>query len=206
MRKCAPELESREPGAMKACKANGLHPRNDESNRKNPHGMALSRPRARHRLSGWPASAERVPLGLSRAMFYDASSLSAPPERICGQSRAANGRESGDAANDRSWNVFAARGACYRREPAAAQDPVAGAIVGGALGGIIGGAVGRGAGGAVAGAVIGAHDRRGDRIGSPAPEWRLLLVARRLLLPLPERRSGCRCSRVIARIEILAAA
>jgi len=39
---------------------------------------------------------------------------------------------------------------------AAAQDPVAGAIVGGALGGIIGGSVGRGAGGAVAGAVIGA--------------------------------------------------
>jgi hypothetical protein len=41
-------------------------------------------------------------------------------------------------------------------QPAAAQDPVAGAIVGGALGGIIGGAVGHGAGGAVAGAVIGA--------------------------------------------------
>lgn len=39
---------------------------------------------------------------------------------------------------------------------AAAQDPVAGAIVGGALGGIIGGAVGRGAGGAFAGAAIGA--------------------------------------------------
>ena len=38
---------------------------------------------------------------------------------------------------------------------AAAQDPLAGAIVGGAIGGIIGGAVGRG-GGAVAGAVIGA--------------------------------------------------
>src|SRR6516162_2430685 len=41
-------------------------------------------------------------------------------------------------------------------QEAAAQDPVAGAIVGGAVGGIIGGAVGRGAGGAVAGAVIGA--------------------------------------------------
>jgi outer membrane lipoprotein SlyB len=40
-------------------------------------------------------------------------------------------------------------------QEAAAQDPLAGAIVGGALGGIIGGAVGRG-GGAVAGAVIGA--------------------------------------------------
>lgn len=39
---------------------------------------------------------------------------------------------------------------------AAAQDPVAGAIVGGALGGIIGGAVGHGAGGAFAGAAIGA--------------------------------------------------
>lgn len=41
-------------------------------------------------------------------------------------------------------------------QQAAAQDPLAGAIVGGALGGIIGGAVGRGAGGAVSGAVIGA--------------------------------------------------
>jgi hypothetical protein len=41
-------------------------------------------------------------------------------------------------------------------QPAAAQDPVGGAIVGGAIGGIIGGAVGRGPGGAVAGAVIGA--------------------------------------------------
>jgi hypothetical protein len=39
--------------------------------------------------------------------------------------------------------------------PAAAQDPLAGAIIGGAVGGIIGGAVGKG-GGAVAGAVIGA--------------------------------------------------
>jgi hypothetical protein len=39
---------------------------------------------------------------------------------------------------------------------AAAQDPLAGAIVGGAVGGIIGGAIGHGAGGAVAGAVIGA--------------------------------------------------
>ena len=33
-------------------------------------------------------------------------------------------------------------------QQAAAQDPVAGAIVGGALGGIIGGAVGHGTGGA----------------------------------------------------------
>ena len=41
-------------------------------------------------------------------------------------------------------------------QEAAAQDPLAGAIIGGALGGIIGGAVGRGTGGAVAGAVIGA--------------------------------------------------
>ncbi len=40
--------------------------------------------------------------------------------------------------------------------PAAAQNPVGGAIVGGAVGGIIGGAVGHGAGGAVAGALIGA--------------------------------------------------
>jgi len=41
-------------------------------------------------------------------------------------------------------------------EPAAAQDPIAGAIVGGAVGGILGAAIGHGAGGAVAGAVIGA--------------------------------------------------
>lgn len=39
--------------------------------------------------------------------------------------------------------------------PAAAQDPIGGAIMGGALGGIVGGAVGGGRG-AVAGAVIGA--------------------------------------------------
>jgi hypothetical protein len=39
--------------------------------------------------------------------------------------------------------------------PAAAQDPLGGAIVGGAVGGIIGGALGRG-GGAIAGAAIGA--------------------------------------------------
>ncbi len=38
---------------------------------------------------------------------------------------------------------------------AAAQDPLAGAIIGGALGGIVGGALGRG-GGAIAGAAIGA--------------------------------------------------
>ena len=41
-------------------------------------------------------------------------------------------------------------------QPAAAQNPVGGAIVGGALGGIIGGAVGRGPGGVIAGAAIGA--------------------------------------------------
>jgi len=41
-------------------------------------------------------------------------------------------------------------------QPAAAQNPLGGAIVGGALGGIIGGAVGRGPGGAIAGAAIGA--------------------------------------------------
>ena|SRR5690348_17607720 len=40
--------------------------------------------------------------------------------------------------------------------PAAAQDPVGGAILGGALGGIIGGAATGRAGGAIAGAAIGA--------------------------------------------------
>jgi outer membrane lipoprotein SlyB len=52
--------------------------------------------------------------------------------------------------------IFLALTAVMPAHEAAAQDPLAGAIVGGALGGIIGGAVGRGAGGAVAGAVIGA--------------------------------------------------
>jgi len=40
-------------------------------------------------------------------------------------------------------------------QQAAAQDPLAGAIIGGTLGGIVGGALGRG-GGAIAGAAIGA--------------------------------------------------
>jgi hypothetical protein len=52
--------------------------------------------------------------------------------------------------------LFLALAALTPAQRAAAQDPIAGAIVGGAVGGIIGGAVGRGAGGAVAGAVIGA--------------------------------------------------
>jgi len=46
--------------------------------------------------------------------------------------------------------VLLSMAAIMPAQQAAAQDPVAGAIVGGALGGIIGGAVGRGAGGAVA--------------------------------------------------------
>jgi len=52
--------------------------------------------------------------------------------------------------------VFLALATLMPAQQAAAQDPLAGAIIGGAVGGIIGGAVGRGAGGAVAGAVIGA--------------------------------------------------
>lgn len=40
-------------------------------------------------------------------------------------------------------------------QPAAAQDPLAGAIVGGAVGGLVGGAIGRGPG-AIAGAAVGA--------------------------------------------------
>jgi membrane associated rhomboid family serine protease len=52
--------------------------------------------------------------------------------------------------------VFLSATALLSPQQAAAQDPLAGAIVGGAVGGIIGGAVGHGAGGAVAGAVIGA--------------------------------------------------
>ncbi|HXW40427.1 MAG TPA: glycine zipper domain-containing protein [Xanthobacteraceae bacterium] len=51
--------------------------------------------------------------------------------------------------------ALAAVAALLPAEPAAAQDPVGGAIFGGALGGIVGGAVGGGRG-AVAGAVIGA--------------------------------------------------
>src|SRR5258707_8949696 len=44
-------------------------------------------------------------------------------------------------------------------QQAAAQDPLAGAIIGGALGGIIGGAAGRGPGGAFSRAAIGAATR-----------------------------------------------
>jgi outer membrane lipoprotein SlyB len=51
--------------------------------------------------------------------------------------------------------IFLGLAALLPAQDAAAQDPLAGAIVGGALGGIVGGALGRG-GGAVAGAVIGA--------------------------------------------------
>src|SRR5581483_3333325 len=51
--------------------------------------------------------------------------------------------------------IFLALAALMPVGPAAAQDPLGGAIVGGALGGIVGGAVGGGRG-AVAGAVIGA--------------------------------------------------
>jgi hypothetical protein len=50
---------------------------------------------------------------------------------------------------------FLALAALMPAQEAAAQDPLAGAIMGGVLGGVIGGAVGRG-GGAVAGAIIGA--------------------------------------------------
>ncbi len=52
--------------------------------------------------------------------------------------------------------VFLALAAVLPAGPAAAQDPLAGAIVGGAVGGIIGGALGHNTGAAVAGAVIGA--------------------------------------------------
>jgi hypothetical protein len=51
--------------------------------------------------------------------------------------------------------VLLALAALLPAQPAAAQDPVGGAIVGGAVGGIIGGVLGHGRG-AVAGAVVGA--------------------------------------------------
>lgn len=51
--------------------------------------------------------------------------------------------------------VFLTLAALTPLEPAAAQDPLAGAVVGGALGGIVGGALGRGPG-AIVGAAIGA--------------------------------------------------
>src|ERR1700719_3111071 len=63
--------------------------------------------------------------------------------------------------------VLLALSALLPAQQAAAQDPLAGAIVGGALGGIIGGAAGRGAGGAFAGAAIGAAT--GAIIGGGAP-------------------------------------
>ena len=52
--------------------------------------------------------------------------------------------------------VFLALAALLPARHAAAQDPLAGAIVGGAVGGILGGAIGHNAGSAIAGAVIGA--------------------------------------------------
>jgi outer membrane lipoprotein SlyB len=61
-----------------------------------------------------------------------------------------------DTNRGRAAGAILALTALLPAQQAAAQDPLAGAIVGGAVGGIIGGAVGRGAGGAVAGAVIGA--------------------------------------------------
>jgi hypothetical protein len=51
--------------------------------------------------------------------------------------------------------VLLALSALLPAQQAAAQDPLASAIVGGTLGGLIGGALGRG-GGAIAGAAIGA--------------------------------------------------
>jgi uncharacterized protein YcfJ len=52
--------------------------------------------------------------------------------------------------------VALALAALLPAQPAAAQNPLGGAIIGGTIGGIIGGAAGRGAGGAFAGAAIGA--------------------------------------------------
>jgi Glycine zipper len=63
--------------------------------------------------------------------------------------------------------VFLALAALLPAQPAAAQDPVGGAIVGGALGGILGGALGGGRG-AVAGAIIGGTT--GAMIGAQAQQ------------------------------------
>lgn len=66
--------------------------------------------------------------------------------------------------------IMAASAMLSPGQQAAAQDPIAGAIVGGALGGVIGGAVGHGAGGAFAGAAIGATT--GAVIGAEAQRSR----------------------------------
>lgn len=55
-------------------------------------------------------------------------------------------------------------------QPAAAQDPLGGALIGGAIGGIIGGAATGRAGGAVAGAIIGGAT--GAIIASEARRYR----------------------------------
>ncbi len=120
---------------MKACKADGLHPRNDGSNRKNPHGMALS-VRAAHRV-GLPASAG-VPLGFRRDA-YEREFIALPGFAV--EAAAKRGRW----AHDRSWNVFAL---AHFYRPAGGARSGRRCDRGGALGGIIGGAVGRGAGGA----------------------------------------------------------
>src|SRR5579864_3411521 len=76
------------------------------------------------------------------------------PRSPAGRGRKSEGRT--DMMRSLGAGMLLALSALLPAQQAAAQDPLAGAIVGGALGGIIGGAAGRGAGGAFAGAAIGA--------------------------------------------------
>src|SRR5271155_5103915 len=122
----------------------------------NAHRTALSAPA----LPRWLGPLDRLPAARDShfwpRMFYDAVRLVTRPDRICRARR--DDAEEGRANMRRSLaaGIFLTLATSMPAHEAAAQDPVAGAIVGGALGGIIGGSVGRGAGGAVAGAVIGA--------------------------------------------------
>jgi hypothetical protein len=86
-------------------------------------------------------------------MFYDAASLRLDLISEPGRWR---GRRA-NMTRTLAAGVFLAVASLMPAQQAAAQDPLAGAIVGGALGGILGGAVGHGNGGAIAaGAIIGA--------------------------------------------------
>jgi hypothetical protein len=96
--------------------------------------------------------------------------------------------------------VLLALSALLPAQQAAAQDPLAGAIIGGALGGIIGGAAGRGAGGAFAGAAIGARPAPSSptkRSGAPAAITGGMAAAITSIRTVP----GCRSRRIIAATE-----
>jgi uncharacterized protein YcfJ len=96
--------------------------------------------------------------------------------------------------------IFLALVSLTPAQQAAAQDPVAGAIVGGTLGAIIGGAIGHGAGGAIAGAAIGATT--GAVIAAEAQRRTAAIIGGTAAATTATRTApGCRSSPVIAPTE-----